>query len=111
MTPIMSAEVRQRVPKTSGTGGDAAEGSSPIPKVKSSGSALPISLLDILRVITLLLCASAAASWFITKNDIWWGYGRPPFTTVGYWQHKWVSLAFPPPSRWPSRGAYRKPQL
>jgi hypothetical protein len=102
------AEVRQRTtgPKPTIPSGSTSQPApsrtpshspSPADRIKAEDEA-GLTLLDILRSITLLFLLSSALSWFITGESLIWNASRPAITTPSYWKSFFVRvLPFLPP--------------
>jgi predicted heme/steroid binding protein len=90
------SEVRQRIPKPSAeeaTPEEAPNTTTPAPaeRIKAEDRSNPFSVIEIARMVTLLVILSCALSYFVTKNDLFWGH-RPAFTKLSFWQDLLVWL-------------------
>lgn len=58
-----------------------------------------ITVLEVLRIITLLVLLSGLASWFVTRDNVLWGAKRPAITHLSYWKALLASVSIPLPIR------------
>ncbi|KAI9737605.1 MAG: hypothetical protein M1818_005609 [Claussenomyces sp. TS43310] len=77
----MSSSVRQRPGKSS----DADSAPSKTSSSSKPRSIYPFSLSDLGRLIVLIFVGSCITSWFVHKEDIWWGH-RPQYTKYNFWR-------------------------
>lgn len=81
----MSSSVRQRASKSSGKTSSSSRKDDPYSEPFS------LSVLDIARFIVLCFLISCITSWFVHKEDLFWGH-RPPYTKIGWWRRFIVRL-------------------
>lgn len=77
---------------------DGTEDISPSPSVASLAKEEDrsrITILEVLRTITLLVLLSGLASWFVTRDNVIWDAKRPAVTHMSYWKALIVSGLIP----------------
>jgi len=79
------AEVRQRKSPRKSTDEDTSPTLSAFALAKEEDRPR-LTLLEILRTITLLLLLSGLVSWFITRDNVFFGANRPKALHISYWK-------------------------
>ncbi|OBT62255.1 hypothetical protein VE03_08068 [Pseudogymnoascus sp. 23342-1-I1] len=79
------AEVRQRSTRSKAEAKDTSSAPTAASLAKEEDRS-KITVLEVLRTITLVLLLSGLASWFVTRDNALWGLKRPRATHLSYWQ-------------------------
>jgi hypothetical protein len=88
------SEVRQRNARSKGGEKDTSSGPSAASLAKEEDRSR-ITVLEVLRTITLIILLSGLVSWFVTRDNVLWGVKRPRATHLSYWKAMLVSTAAP----------------
>jgi len=87
------SEVRQRKSASKSTDEDTSPAVSASTLAKEEDRPR-LTLVEILRTITLLLLLSGLVSWFITRDNVLFGAKRPKVLHASYWKSLLVSSPF-----------------